>query len=97
MSNTSSTTRKRAATKPAPAAAEEKPAPVAGSKKTEARKPGQVFVSTNGQILRQSDNGLQLLYSPQPVTNIHPNLYDDAEYERLVAERFGDLKLIHES
>lgn len=56
---------------------------------------GEIYASENGQILRQSENGIQLLFSPVPTTNIHPNHYSAEEYEAKVLETYGPLTKIY--
>lgn len=92
MSNTSkpATTRKPAAKKTQVTEPVAVPKDVAVT-----RSEGDVFASTNGQILMETGNGLRVLYSKIPVQNIHPALYTEEEYQRLIDEKFGSLTKIH--
>lgn len=72
----------------------EAPAKVEKAAKVE-RVEGDVFASEHGHILRQTANGLQILFSNVPTTNIHPGLYTPEQYEAKIAETYGELTKIY--
>ena len=55
---------------------------------------GDLYKTQTGQILRQTEAGLSVLYSPVPVTNVHPFQHGPERYEELIAETFGPLEFI---
>lgn len=61
----------------------------------EGRVVGHIYANEIGQIFRESDGGLVLLWSPTPESNIHPRQFSAEDYEVEVLRRFGVLTQIY--